>query len=128
MAATTWVTTYGSTSAHRNRRAERQPDGDRGVEVAAADVPDGVGHRDHGEAEGEGHAEVADADVGHAGGQDGRAAPAEHQHEGAEELCGQPLVHRVRLHTGHSVGRSTISPHPLRVSAGFVEGAASLPP
>ena len=58
----------------------------------------------HGQAEGEGHAEEADADVRDAGGEDRRTTPAEHQHEGPEELCGQPLIHRVRLHTWHSVG------------------------
>ena len=40
-----------------------EPDGHGRVEVAARDVADGVGHRQHRQAEGEGHAEEADADV-----------------------------------------------------------------
>ena len=38
-------------------------DGDRGVEVGAGDVADGVRHRHHGEAEGQGHPEEADAEL-----------------------------------------------------------------
>ena len=89
-AATTWVTTYAGTSRQAKRRDGRQPDGHRGVEVPAADVADGVGHGEHGQAEGEGDAEVADADVRDPGGQDGGAAAAEHQPEGAEELGREP--------------------------------------
>src|SRR5262249_11427955 len=62
--------------------AERQPDRDRGVEVAARDVADGVGHRQHRQAEGQGDA--VEADLGP--GIDRRATSTEHQPEGPEEL------------------------------------------
>ena len=63
----------------------------RRVEMATADVSDGIGHGEHREAEREGHAQEPDADIGHTGGQHSRAAPTEHQHEGAEELRGDAL-------------------------------------
>lgn len=52
-------------------------EGDGGVEVTARDVPEGVRAGQHGQAEGEGHADEADAHVHarlgeHLGGQDGR--------------------------------------------------------
>ncbi len=37
----------------RMASADHEADGDRGIEVAAGDVADGVGHGQHGEAEGE---------------------------------------------------------------------------
>ena len=42
---------------------DRDTDGDGRVEVGARDVSDGVRHRDHGEAERQGHAEEADAEL-----------------------------------------------------------------
>ena len=97
-AATTCVTAYGAHVAPPEPPAQRQADGDGGVEVAAADVPDGVGHRQHGQAEREGHAQESDPDVGHTGREDGRAAASEDQHEGAEELGGESLGQRVFVH------------------------------
>ena len=59
--------------------------------MATADVSHGVGHREHREAECEGHAQVPDADIGHTGGEHGRTATTEHQHERAKELRGDAL-------------------------------------
>ena len=50
--------------APREAPPDRQPDGHRRVEVAAGDVPDGVGHHQHAEPEGERHAEQPMPTVG----------------------------------------------------------------
>ena len=63
-----------------------EPDRDRRIEVAARDVADGIGHREHGQAEGEGDPEEADAERRKGGGQHRAAAAAEGKPEGAEEL------------------------------------------
>ena len=63
-----------------------RPDRYRRVEVAAGDMADGEGHGQHGQAEGQRHAEQADADFGEGGGQHGAAATAEHQPERADEF------------------------------------------
>ena len=60
-----------------------QADRDRGVEVSAGDVADGIGHGDHGEAEGQRDADQTDADLGKRGRQHGAAATTEHQPERA---------------------------------------------
>ena len=65
-APTTWDDDVGQESCCREAPARRQPDGDRRVQVAAGDVADGIGHGEHGQAEGERHAEKADADIGEA--------------------------------------------------------------
>ena len=44
MAASTWVTTYGSDLLPFEALRRGQADGDRRVEVAAGDVTDRVGH------------------------------------------------------------------------------------
>ena len=54
--------------------------------MAARDVADGVGHREHRQAEREGDAEKADAKRRKGGSQDRAAASAEGKPEGAEEL------------------------------------------
>ena len=63
--------------------------------MPAGDGPDGVGHSQDGEPEGEGDAEQADADVGAAvrddlGGEHGGAAAAEDEDEGAQRFRGEP--------------------------------------
>jgi hypothetical protein len=68
--------------------------------VAAADVAEGVGAGDHRQAEGERHADEADAQVrlGHeVGGQHCAATAAEHEPERAEEL-GDGLAGKLREH------------------------------
>jgi hypothetical protein len=66
---------------------------DCGIEVAAGDVADGVGHSHYGEAEGQGDADKADAEVDWSrvraeemSGKHRAAAAAENEPEGAEEL------------------------------------------
>ena len=54
-----------------------KPDGDGRVEMAAGDMADGIGHRHHGQPEGERHAEKADADLGKTGGNHRAAASSE---------------------------------------------------
>jgi hypothetical protein len=77
--------------APRDHRTDR----DGGVEMTTGDVPDGVHHREDGEAERQRHAEVPDPDVEGAdvrvagdllGGEDRRTTTAEDQPEGAEEF------------------------------------------
>ena len=69
-----------------------QGDADGRVEVPAGDVADAVDHDQHGEAEGQRDTEEADAEAGvltvldEVGREHRRAAAAEHQHVGAEEL------------------------------------------
>ena len=66
-----------------------QAQGDGGVVVPAGDVPEGVRRAQHGEAEGEAHADEADAQVRprrEVGGQHRRATPGEHEPERAEQL------------------------------------------
>jgi len=65
--------------------------------MAARDVADGVGHRQHGEAEGEGDAEEADPQFRKGRGEDGRTAAAEGQPERTEEFGGRP-THRIVIH------------------------------
>lgn len=59
--------------------AHDQADRNRGVEVAARNMADRVGHGEHREAEGERDAEQADADLGEAGGQDGATAATKNE-------------------------------------------------
>ena len=73
--------------------AGTQTDRHRRIEVPARHVPDGIHHGEHREAEGERHAEKADAKmrisrIEHCG-----TATAKHQPERPEELSRQTLVH-----------------------------------
>jgi hypothetical protein len=52
--------------------------------VAAGDVPDGEGHGEHGQAEGQRDPGQANADIRKGGGQYGTAATSENQPEGAD--------------------------------------------
>ena len=65
-------------------KEDRQGDG--GVDVAAGDVADGVGHGHDGQAEGQGGEDVPAAAGGVAAHQHGGAAPHEAQGEGADDL------------------------------------------
>jgi CubicO group peptidase (beta-lactamase class C family)/inosine-uridine nucleoside N-ribohydrolase len=56
--------------------------------VAAGDVPDREGHREHGQAERQRHAEQPDADLRECGGEHGAATTAEDEPERADELRG----------------------------------------
>jgi hypothetical protein len=60
--------------------------------VAARDVADRVGHGEDGQAEGEGDAEPAHADVRVGGRKYGGPASAEHEHERADELRRQAMA------------------------------------
>jgi hypothetical protein len=71
--------------------AHGQTDGDGRVEVSARHVTDGVRHRDHGQAEGQGDAVEADVTAG----EDGCAAAAEDQPERPECLGRESLGERV---------------------------------
>ena len=70
-----------------------QTDGHRGIEVAAGDVADGIGHGQHRQAEGQRHAREPDAQFRKAGGEHRAAAATEHQPERAEELGAETMVH-----------------------------------
>ena len=65
--------------------AQRGADRDGRVEVGARDPADGVGHHQHGQAEGERGRDVVPA------ADQGCSAAEEHQHEGAEHLRGDRL-------------------------------------
>ncbi len=69
----------------------RQANRDGRVEVTARDVADGIGHREHRQAEGERHAEQADAHVREAGSDHGAAATSEGEPEGADALGDAPV-------------------------------------
>ena len=49
-------------------------------------MANGVGHRQHGQAEGQGHADEGDAEPRKPGGQHGTAAAAQDEPEGADKL------------------------------------------
>jgi hypothetical protein len=70
-----------------------EPDGHRGIEVTARDVPDGVRHRDHGQTEGQRHAQVVCSSPR----KDDGADTAEGQPEGSQQLRHRFPSH-VRLH------------------------------
>ena len=78
--------------------ADDEADGDGRVQVAAGDVADGVGHGQHGEAEGERDADEADAEVRgpprqEARREHGAAAAAEDEPERADELGDEFVFH-----------------------------------
>ena len=63
---------------------DEHSDGDRGVDVASGHASDAVGHRDHGQAEGE---SGADDPRGGAAADDRDTASDESEHHGADQLC-----------------------------------------
>ncbi len=67
--------------------AGAEADGNGRIEMATGDVPNGIGHGQHRQPEGEGNAKPADADLIHTGGQHRAAAAAEDQPESTDELC-----------------------------------------
>jgi len=71
--------------------AEQQADRDGGIEVAAGDVPKGVGHRQNGQADGQSHSEQSDPDAGELRGQHCAATATRDQSERADELRCQPV-------------------------------------
>jgi len=73
--------------------------------VAAGDVLHGVGHRQHGQAGRQRHAQQPYADVGKRGRQRGAAVPPEHQPEGADELRSESVA---EFYTLSSVGRMVV--------------------
>ena len=64
----TWTNDVRQQFRRGKTPADAQPDGYRGIQVAAGNVADGVGHRQHRQAEGQRHADEPDAQV------DGRRA------------------------------------------------------
>ena len=84
-------------------------DRDGRVEVGTRDVPDRVRHRHDGEAERQGDAEEADAELDgsagdgrqEGGGVDRCATATEDEPERAEELCAEALRHRGGFHGDH---------------------------
>ncbi len=77
--------------ARREPFPDHQSDGHRRVEMTARDMPDGVGHGEDGEAECERDAEQPDPDLRKRCGQDGTAAPSEHQPERADGFRHQSI-------------------------------------
>ena len=63
--------------------------------MAAGDMSDSRRHREHRQAEGQRHADKADAEVGIGSGEDGAAAAPEHQPERADCLGEQFSNHEV---------------------------------
>src|SRR4051812_7962867 len=57
----------------------------RRIEMGAGNVPDGVRHRQHGEAEGQGYTGEADAQFGKGRGEHRASATTENQPEGTKE-------------------------------------------
>lgn len=68
--------------------ARGEPHGHGGIEMAAGDVADGIGHGDDGKTESECDAEQADADLRKSSGEHGAAASCEGEPEGADCLGG----------------------------------------
>ena len=73
--------------------AEQEPDGNRGIDMAARDVAEGVDHSHHGHPEGEGDADNADAESRQARTQECAPAAGKYQKECAECFGGQSLHH-----------------------------------
>src|SRR3546814_17749758 len=73
------------------------------IEMPAGDVTQRIDHGDDGQAEGEGHADKADAKCGKGGGQHGGAAATQHPPERTEAFGRQ------------SAGPCTASPSDMRV-------------
>ena len=77
--------------------ANAQPDGDRGIQMAPGDVPYGVGHREHREAECQRHTDEADAKIDgrrafrgeEFGSQNGTAAASKYEPGGSKEFSDQ---------------------------------------
>ena len=67
--------------------------GYRRIDVASGDVPDGVGHGQHGQTEGQCYPEQTDADLRKRRRQNRAAASPENQPERAEELCERLFLH-----------------------------------
>ena len=67
--------------------------GNRRIEVTAGNVADGIGHREHGQAEGERDANPADADIRKAGCENGTAAAAEYEPESSKGFSDQFVFH-----------------------------------
>jgi hypothetical protein len=65
--------------------------------MAAGDVADRIGHRQDREAEGEGHAREADAELGKRRGENRRAASAENQPGRSDEFGRKLAHHRIAL-------------------------------
>ena len=65
--------------------------------MAARDMADRVGHGQHGQAEGQRHADEADAELGKGRGQHGRAAAAENQPGRADEFGRKLARHCIAL-------------------------------
>ncbi len=63
----------------------REPQRHRWVQVGAADVSEGLDHRQHHQPEGQGNARVADSPVGNFVNRD-RPCPREYQKKGADDL------------------------------------------
>src|SRR3954449_10410 len=79
------------------------------VEMTARDVADRIGHRQHGQTEGEGYSEKADPKIRECRREHRRAAASESQPERAKEFSGNAPRH-VRVHgyglppnSGHSI-------------------------
>ena len=61
--------------------------------MPAGNAADRIGHRQHGQAEGERDADEADAEFRKGGGENGAAAAAEHQPERTEKFGEKSLGH-----------------------------------
>ena len=61
--------------------------------MAARNVPDGKGHGQHRQTEGERNAQQPDTHVGESRGQNRAPATAQNQPEGADEFCAEFLGH-----------------------------------
>ena len=72
--------------------AQPQPQRHGGVEVAPGDVPEGVGHREHRQAEGQGNAQQPDPDRGELGGQHRAPASTQNQYKRPDEFRRQPFT------------------------------------
>ncbi|TKS60258.1 MAG: hypothetical protein EWM73_03176 [Nitrospira sp.] len=77
----------------REPLAEHEAHGDRGVDMAAGNMPNGVDHRDHGEPEGKRDPEDPNAELRNAGAEERAPAAGEYQPECADRFCCQSIDH-----------------------------------
>src|SRR6201999_3599502 len=76
----------GNEEARRESSSACQSDRHCRIEMTPRDMSDGIGHREHGEAESERHAEYSNSHLGNAGSDHRTAATAKRQPKGADCL------------------------------------------
>ena len=82
----------GDDIAERNAASGPEADRDRRIEMGAGNMPDGIGHRHHGEAESKRDADKTDAQLRIGGGDHRGAAAAKSEPKGAKKFSDRALA------------------------------------